>query len=210
MISGWPSSVAGTGTSIEVETVEQFDRLVASGATSMAGWRLQDLDLRDRSEALRGLDAAGALFLGGSYAAGDEDRLRAGGALLFPEPPGMPVDAYRSALYTPAELYDGLGNGYERTYDARVYAWSREVDDLAHTLGQALHDHAIDDALDDVVTGRRRVGVMGGHAARRGTPAYADAARLGRALAVRGVMVCTGGGPGAMEAANLGARAAAS
>ncbi len=49
---------------------------------------------------------------------------------------------------------------------------------------------------------------MGGHAMARGTAAYAGAARLGRELARAGFTVATGGGPGAMEAANLGAYAA--
>jgi predicted Rossmann-fold nucleotide-binding protein len=48
---------------------------------------------------------------------------------------------------------------------------------------------------------------MGGHAVQRGEAEYADAARLGRALGARAV-VATGGGPGAMEAANLGGRLA--
>ncbi len=42
----------------------------------------------------------------------------------------------------------------------------------------------------------------------RGTDEYAGAARLGRTLARAGLTVATGGGPGAMEAANLGAYAA--
>ncbi len=45
---------------------------------------------------------------------------------------------------------------------------------------------------------------MGGHALRRDEPAYADAARFGHAVGDR-LTVVTGGGPGAMEAANLGA-----
>ena len=49
------------------------------------------------------------------------------------------------------------------------------------------------------------VGVMGGHNAQRGTPEFAQAALLGRLLAGSGRLVATGGGPGAMEAANLGA-----
>ncbi len=42
-----------------------------------------------------------------------------------------------------------------------------------------------------------------------GTDAYAGAARLGREPARDGFTVATGGGPGAMQAANLGAYAAA-
>ena len=44
---------------------------------------------------------------------------------------------------------------------------------------------------------------MGGHALERGSAGYADAARLGMAIGA-GHVVATGGGPGAMEAANLG------
>ena len=51
--------------------------------------------------------------------------------------------------------------------------------------------------------GRTMVGVMGGHIARRGTAVFEEAALLGRLLARSGRVVATGGGPGAMEAANL-------
>ena len=65
----------------------------------------------------------------------------------------------------------------------------------------------MDEALTAWLAGRSLVGVMGGHALVRGEAAYADAARLG-ALLGRGHTVATGGGPGAMEAANLGGRLA--
>ena len=74
-------------------------------------------------------------------------------------------------------------------------------------LARTLHDHAIDDALAAWVAGRRLVGVMGGHAAARGDVDYGAAARLGHGLGA-GLVVATGGGPGAMEAANLGGRLA--
>ena len=72
----------------------------------------------------------------------------------------------------------------------------------------SLHDSSIDDALEEFVAGRGVVGVMGGHALTRTDPAYAEAAHLARQLAGTGLTVATGGGPGAMEAANLGARLA--
>jgi predicted Rossmann-fold nucleotide-binding protein len=112
-----------------------------------------------------------------------------------------PVDPYRSELYTPAELYDVTP--YADSLDARAYAWSREPTTPRATLAQSLHDHAIDEALASWIEGRHLVGVMGGHALDRSSPRYADAARLGWMLGQR-YAVATGGGPGAMEAANLG------
>ncbi len=189
----------------EIETLEQFDALVAAGATSMRRWRLQSLDLRQRGPQLRRLEARGALLLGCELDPGTEDHLRRHGALVFPQVPDVPVDPYRATLYSPDELYAGLARGYDATPDARAYAWARASTDLADDLAQALHDHAIDDALAQYAADRHLVGVMGGHALERGTATYADAARLGRSLAAAGLTVATGGGPGAMEAANLGA-----
>ncbi len=191
---------------VEIETVEELDRRLRAGATSLSGWAVQDLDLTGRSALLRGLDPHGAVFLGCRFADGDEEWLRAHGALLFPAVPDVPFDPYRARLYTPDELYDGLAGGdYAATLDARVYAWARRHHDLTAQLARTLHDLAVDDALTELVHGRRVVGVMGGHATERGTATFRDAARLGRSLARAGLTVATGGGPGAMEAANLGA-----
>jgi predicted Rossmann-fold nucleotide-binding protein len=113
----------------------------------------------------------------------------------------VPVDPYRQALYTPTELYDA--RPYESSLDARTYAWFREPPTPQATLAQALHDHAIDEALTAWLPDRHLVGVMGGHDLDRSSPRYADAARLGWMLGQQHV-VASGGGPGAMEAANLG------
>ncbi len=112
-----------------------------------------------------------------------------------------PVDVYRSTLYTAHELYDGTP--YAGSLDARAYAWSQTRGSADDALARSLHDHAIDEALTAWIERKRLVGVMGGHATQRGDAEYADAARLGHALGEHHV-VATGGGPGAMEAANLG------
>ncbi|WP_231482845.1 LOG family protein [Nocardioides sp. URHA0020] len=119
------------------------------------------------------------------------------------EHPGVPIDTDRGSLYTARELYDT--EAYDASLDARAYAWSRAPRSRRAALARALHDHAVDLALDTWIGGRHLVGVMGGHRLERGQPAYADAARLGAALGTD-LVVATGGGPGAMEAANLGAR----
>lgn len=202
---------AEQGRIVDVDSLEQLDALLTRGARSMAGWRLQDLDLRDRDAQLRRLDPRGAVLLGCDLTPAQESWLVAGGALVFRDVPATPFNAYRSTLYSPDELLDVPPERYERSLDARVYAWSRQrSSDVAHTLAAAMHDHAIDAALTEWVRGRRIVGVMGGHRVRRDEQAYADAARMGRALTLAGRTVATGGGPGAMEAANLGARSAGS
>jgi hypothetical protein len=50
------------------------------------------------------------------------------------------------------------------------------------------------------------VSVFGGARVRRGNPIYRDAVEIGESLSNAGFTVITGGGPGIMEAANVGAR----
>ncbi|MVA77159.1 Rossmann fold nucleotide-binding protein [Auraticoccus sp. F435] len=182
----------------------------------MAGWFLQSVDLGDRSAELRRLEPAGAVFLGCELSDADADSVRSRGALVFPRLPGLPFDPYRGALYTAEELYalaPGAPARWTDSPDAAVYTWWRAqgpAAGLAATLATSLHDHAVGDALDEALAALAApvVGVMGGHAVGRDSQEYAAAARLGRELAAAGRVVLTGGGPGAMEAANLGARMA--
>ena len=193
---------------VDIESLEHFDRIVAAGATSMDGWRVQSVDLTGRTAELLGLRPMGALFLGCVLEEKADSWIRDGGGLVFPAIPSLPFDAYRGTLYDAEELYAGLEHGYDATPDARIYAWSRQHDekgDTSRTLAAALHDHAIGDALSDLPDDTRWIGVMGGHGIARGSTTYRSAVMLGRGLAQAGLTVVTGGGPGAMEAANLGA-----
>jgi predicted Rossmann-fold nucleotide-binding protein len=199
---------------IEIESLEELRRVAADAEAtdgSMRRWQVQGLDLTGDEDVLLRLDPRGALFLGCTLSTGTAERLRAGGALLFPTLPDLPFDPWRPRLYTPAELYDGLADGYDHTTDAVVYGWThrgQRPSSLKELLAQSLHDSSIDDALAEYVDGRDIVGVMGGHALTRDDPLYAETARLAHELGGSGLTVATGGGPGAMEAANLGARLA--
>ena len=155
----------------------------------MRDWQVQGLDLTGHEEVLLRLDPAGALFLGCRISEPTADRLREGGALIFPQVPDVPFDPWRPHLYTPDELYDGLADGYEATADARIYAWSQAVPQhgpLKNVLAKSLHDSSIDDALEEFTRGRRIVGLMGGHALTRDDPTYTAAARLAHGLAAIG------------------------
>jgi predicted Rossmann-fold nucleotide-binding protein len=200
-----------TMTTREIGSLEELDAALAQ-SRSLAGLRIQGVTLSARESVLLQCDPAGAVVLGGAVSDRLEEHLRHGGALVFPAVTGAPIDPYRSRLYDASELYAGLGEeGYAATPDARAFAWYMDESvrrDVYTTMLRAVHDDSMGDALDELCADRRVVGVMGGHAVRRGEPAYADAARLGRRLAHEGVLVATGGGPGAMEAASLGARSA--
>ncbi|WP_228389375.1 LOG family protein [Cumulibacter manganitolerans] len=197
---------------MEIQSREQLADLLAAYDGPLGEVRLQGVTVEAGDPIvaeLRKRDVRGLLVLGGSLAPDAEAALRRHGALLFPSNPAVPFDPYRTALYSPDELYDGLADGYGATPDARCYRWSQAAGgrhDIQHNVYAALHDTSITDALDEVLRAShpRPVAVMGGHAIARGTAGYAEAARLGRLLAER-FCVVSGGGPGAMEAVNLGA-----
>lgn len=197
---------------MEIQSRDELARLLAVRPGPLGDLRLQGIRLGDDDPLVADMlarEVRGMLVLGDSFSPETEARLRREGALLLPSNPTLPFDPFRVALYTADELYEGLERGYEDTLDARCYHWSQAPDgtrDIERNVYSALHDTMITDALDESLetAGAPAVAVMGGHAVRRGSEVYADAARLGRLLSENACVV-SGGGPGAMEAVNLGA-----
>lgn len=196
----------------EVDTKEKLEAWLGSPSRSNEVI-FQGLDLTVHDTAMRRLDLRGCLFVGCHMS---DDLVAYVGSLHclnIPPIPDKPFDAFRITLYTPDELLAGFDparpRSYDDTPDAIIYRHYKDPQNcgLDDVLARRIHDFSIADALDDNLaswSGAGVVGVMGGHAVPRGHPAYVSAAKLSRMLAREGYLVVTGGGPGVMEAANLG------
>jgi len=198
----------------EIHSLAEFDTHIATHGT-LADVVIQGVDLSERAEVLARTPCAGATYLGSNLT---DDALRSvldQGAVVFPRLPDLPFDPYRAHLYRQGELLEGWtaesGGFMTDALDSRIHAWASRHDHgrpvpVLDALARRLHDHAIDDALRDHLAHHPDVvAVMGGHGLRRGDDGYRTVVELGRLLTRAGWLVATGGGPGAMEAANLGA-----
>lgn len=218
---------------VEIESPSQLVEHIESHGT-MRNVVVQGVDLRPVSygEAIRRVPAEDACFLGCRMEQSTEDHIHNTGGTIFPAFTGLPFHPYRSSLYNTDELMDGYRRGeygsLHDTVDRQIYDYfterksAQKAVPVMDALAFRIHDHAIDDALADLlrkpasqsVSGdgelsgqgqRRVVGVMGGHQLQRDEPAFRRVVHIGWQLARAGFVVATGGGPGAMEAANLGA-----
>ena len=186
-----------------ITNLAAFDALVESGETTTPH-AVQGFDLCERTQELLAHEWPKTTFLGCPMSVAAESHVASTGATVFPDFEGLPYNPYRGSLYTSAELKaDDL--------DTRIYEhqgrWRKNPPPpILEALAQRIHDHAIDDALEHYLTQHKRVvAIMGGHSLHRDEPTYRTVAVVTRALTRAGYLVVTGGGPGAMEAGNLGA-----
>ena len=168
---------------------------------------LQDIDFRKLQIKWKSIQLKGACFLGCTFSDESLPYIYQE-ATVFPHPHNIPYLPYRKDLYS----WQELAKGHEKcSVDLNIYnhfSKYRYQHDVVESLYQRLHDHAIDDALYDLINlqGEKKVvGMMGGHGTKRTDPNYTQAALTAQALATDGYYIVSGGGPGIMEASNFGA-----
>lgn len=187
----------------------------------------QGQDLREFDAAIAVSDLRNCVFLG------CELGLDLAKAIAIPDnecsvihkPSGLPFNPFKSTLYTSEELYNDYDPDIEHSYknclDREIYCSyvDCEIDvpdnvrpilevDVEEMLMRRIHDASISDALDDLLdepTKMRTVAIMGGHDIPRNSASYKQTVVLAYRLSRLGYMIASGGGPGLMEAANLGA-----
>ena len=196
----------------EIDTIGAFLR--QNGNLNLAV--IQGLDLCKADVDWASVECDGTVFLGCCIPEGIGMGLCERGAMIFPNIPNLPYEPYRGQLYSRDELMEGWTTTDDQSVDKKIYdhfeGKGRAKPNVLEALAQRLHDHAIDDALRDLLEGRvdgdgrkKVVAIMGGHGTSRRDEYYKKVVRLTRDLTRKGYYIASGGGPGIMEAANLGA-----
>ncbi|MEL6831382.1 MAG: hypothetical protein AAFP77_00230 [Bacteroidota bacterium] len=194
-----------------ITQISSFQRLLKNGH-SLKNCTLQALDFSNLQLNWENFAIDNTLFLGCQMSLEDEMALRRKGAFVYHAPDNLPYNPFRTNLYGWQEL---MLQKDQKTKDLIIYehfSSKRYNPTINEALWQRIHDHAIDDALRQLLdfdehgmTQRQCVAFMGGHSVSRTDPYYRKTVETAKLLGEHGYFIASGGGPGIMEAANLGA-----
>lgn len=182
---------------------------------SLKDCTFQALDFTDYDIDWDHLEINNTTFLGCRFNPKDELRLMQKGAFIYKAPASLPYDPFRKGLYRFEELMEGYTFEEDNSRDIKIYehfSKTRNNPSINEALYQRIHDHSIDEALrhliqigDEGMTDKKCIGIMGGHSTPRTDNFYVKTAATAKLLTENGYFIASGGGPGIMEAANLGA-----
>lgn len=192
----------GSNEENEIETLDEFLTKVDGNepaSLDLSGWVFQAVDFSTLpAEQFLQFNFSRASLWGCVLPDGvNPNMLRAQGAVVLENPLDVPFKAFRGFMYRQEELAKD---------DAAIYQWYlQHGKELQPLFAMTTHDYSIKDALYDYLEGKTVVSIMGGHGMSRSSDIYCNVTKLAWRLAREGFLMVTGGGPGAMEAANMGA-----
>lgn len=198
----------------EIENCEALRKALEAGGT-LRHYAFQGIDFNSCMDTAMQCRFSDCIFLGGYGVDNLRDRMD-DTCSIFPRFQGLPFRAFRSGLYSAKSLYEGYRPGdpdsYNECYDSKVYEHylkaGKQTGDIKETLARILHDHSMNDGLDDFLRSfneKSIVGIMGGHGLSRCEDTYRKVVLVSKKLTEGGSLMVSGGGPGAMEATHLGA-----
>lgn len=192
----------GANEELEIEDYAEFLSKVkdkdVSHLSSYGDWIFQEVDFSSETESSwEKYNFSDCWFWGCTLPTHETaEALRRKGAQVNENPPDLPFKPFRAFMYRMDELV---------RVDESIFQFYLEKKDLRSTLYEAAHDYSMNDALHDYLEGKAVIAFMGGHAMERHSPEFAQVVWLAWRLSRVGYVVASGGGPGAMAAANMGA-----
>lgn len=197
-----------------IRSKAEWDRLLER-TTNLKNKVIQNVDFTDGTVDWNALKLRGTTFLGCDFRKKDAYYIISRGAFVYPKFTKLPFNAHRTRLYNWQELMRGYDSEEGETRDWKIYKHfmkHKYNPPVGEAMAERIHDYGIDMALrnvlkfnDEGMTKRRVVSFMGGHSVRRGSEYFIKVALIAQKLAAKGYFIATGGGPGIMEAGNLGA-----
>ena len=207
-----------------IASIDEVKAWLDSGPSQPA--TLQGLDLSTIDKAFTGISVKDCTFLGcivGDVLAAQIHRHQAGFVSeLAALPKSLP--AFAPGIYSVADLYKGMaedGSKWEVTPDHDGFVFFNEKKnvprklDPAQSIAARLHDTVQEQSVTALLRDQDVVAIMGGHDFKRRledseikagkADVYWDCVEIAKSLTEQGFLILTGGGPGLMEAGNLGA-----
>jgi predicted Rossmann-fold nucleotide-binding protein len=201
----------------ELLSRDDLDTWIAEGAKGPVC--VQNVDLSGASSILANADLKGSVFLGCQLDGALLTQIGVQGGSVIPELNALPqpFSAFPTNLYDAAWLYNGfdpkIENSWKGTPDEKGWRFFMKDSvtpsslDMFQSAAARLHDTALERATARFLSdfGRPAMAIMGGHDVKRDAAAFKQVVEIARSLRRKGYLIITGGGPGLMEAGNLGA-----
>jgi len=197
----------------EIENIESLQKTLET-RNNFENIAFQDIDFTKIKQQILKSTFGNCFFLGCNFDSEIKNHISENN-FIFPKL-DVPFNSYPSKLYDKDSLFRGYITGipesYTNSYDYIVYQHYLKIEksekSIIETLAQRLHDHSITDALTDFLkkyNEKKVVAIMGGHNALRNSENYRKGVILSKMLTESGHLMCSGGGPGAMESTHVGA-----